>query len=219
VDNALEALSLWLAASHCEGDLIALYEARTLQFSGVDPAAAVATLRALATLAGAKGWHGRVELRGGELTAQIRIDPPTLAALPPSADKVGEAAAKALSDGLRASQQHTHALASLLIQTVQQFGQGAAAILTANERAISSLVERAERAEQFGQRTAAMLDQAIEAAEASERETRKTKQDMQDLGSLARAVAGPAIDKALAGVDLKGLAGALNGAPAPTEAS
>lgn len=218
VDSACEALAVWLAATHTDGGLISLYEGRTLQWSGTDSAAAVATLRALAILAGAKGWSGRCDV--GELTATVRIDPPAaIATVAPTVDKVGEAAAKSLADGLRASQAHAHAMASLLVQTVQQFGAGAAAILAANERALTSLVERAERAEQGQQRAMALLDQTVEAAEIADRDARKAREDLHDLTTLAKHIAGPSINKLIAQASGggEGLGAALGFTPPATQ--
>lgn len=197
------ALLGWVSRSRSERTVsTAIFEGRTLvgELATTDPDTVVALIADIAALAG-KAWSGRVALRdaaGAEvLSVPVRVDrapmPATLA--PSSEDRAAERDdRKALAEALRASTQHTHAMAALLIQTMKEYGQGAAAMMSVNERAMSSMAERLTRAEGERDRLDEMTRTALEAASEAQAAADKARKDASDVLMIARGVAGPKVE-------------------------
>ena len=227
--TAVIALHGWVTRSRAAlGDRavsVAVYEGRTVvgELASVEAEHVVSLVSDVAILAG-KSWAGRVSIRdaqGAELLAvPVRLDRAPLSQLAPTGPVEPESVrdgGKALADALRASTQHTHAMAGLLIQTVKSFGEGAAAMMTANERALAAMAERVMRAEQERERLESVTRDALDAArEASESEERAQK-NSKDVVSIARVAFGPKVDTLIQGA-LAAMPKQLNGAevaPAP----
>lgn len=209
--SAVVALHGWVTRSRAAlGDRavsVAVHEGRAIvgELASVEPEHVVSLVSDIAILAG-KTWAGRVTLRDAQgaelLSVPVRLDRAPLAQLAPTGPVEPESVrdgGKALADALRASTQHTHAMAALLIQTVKSFGEGAAAMMGANERALGAMAERVLRAETERDRLESVTREALDAArEAGESEERAQK-NSRDVVAIARTAFGPKIESMLAG--------------------
>ena len=208
IDEATKsALHGWVTRSRNERTTsTAVFDGRVLvgELASVDADTVVALVADVCALAG-KAWQGRVVLRDAQgaevVSVPLRVERAVIAAAAPSSS-TGEAGElpKALADALRASTSHTHAMATLLVQTTKELAAGASALLAANEKTLSVMSERLIKAENDRNTMESMLKDAFELAQGAQKQTEEARKESREFFTVLKVLAGPQTDSAIAGL-------------------
>lgn len=208
IDDATRtALHGWVTRSRNERTTsAAVFDGRVLvgELATCDADTVVALVADVCALAG-KAWNGRVVLRDAQgaevVSVPLRVERALIAAAAASSS-TGEAGElpKALADALRASTAHTHAMATLLVQTTKELAAGASALLAANEKTLGVMSERLIKAENERNAMEGMLRDAFELANGAQKATEEARKESREFFTVLKVLAGPQTDSAIAGI-------------------